>query len=114
MKNNIITDNVSISTIIKEYLNHRFKIFYVVDYESRLIGTITQGDLLRALSEADLNLKTYDIMQHNFIKIKSKNEIDKDLIDFLSENRIDELPIIDDNGKVIEIYSIYNHLKSLL
>ena len=53
-------------------------------------------------------------MQHNFIKITSKNELTKDLIDFLSENRIDELPIVDDKGKLIEIYSVYNHLKSLL
>ena len=111
-KNIIIGIKDSVSSIVKTYLDHRCKIFYVLNDESSLIGTITQGDLLRAIAEGNLGLKTLDIMQHNSISIKSKKEIDNNLIDLLSENHIDELPIVDDNGKIIEIFSLYDMLKN--
>ena len=115
MKKNIIYGiNDNVSTVIQSYLKYRCKIFYVLNDESSLIGTITQGDLLRAIAEGNLGLKTLDIMQHNSISIKSKKEIDNNLIDFLSENHIDEIPIVNNNGKIIEIYSLYEMLKSKL
>ncbi|EJO5346073.1 nucleotidyltransferase family protein [Clostridium botulinum] len=81
-------------------------IILVVDEERKLIGTITDGDIRRAILEGiSLEQEIQEIMHENPIKIKQGAPIEE-IKDVLIKNAIKDLPIVDGNNKVIDMITI--------
>ena len=96
-KENIILDNLKIITAIKILNKVKLKTLIVIDKNNKLIGTLTDGDIRRAL------LKGHSV--NNFIfsianKKPIKKKIGKKLIKF---NGAKIIPLVDKNNKVINI-----------
>ena len=96
-KENIILDNLKIITAIKILNKVKLKTLIVIDKNNKLIGTLTDGDIRRAL------LKGHSV--NNFIfsianKKPIKKKIGKKLIKF---NGAKIIPLVDKNNKVIKI-----------
>ena len=83
----------------------------IVDKEKKLIGTVTDGDIRRGL----LNGKTLDsnvqeFMNKNFFSFE-EGELSKEKIDKAFKKGIKQMPILDSNGKVMEILQKEEMLK---
>ena len=88
-------------------------ILFVVDVNNKLIGSLTDGDVRRGLlNDFTIDTKIDLIIQPNpcFVR-KGENNIQK-IITFREEN-IRILPVLDDEGKVVNVINFRN-LKSYL
>lgn len=88
-------------------------ILFVVDANNKLIGSLTDGDVRRGLlNDFTIDTKIDLIIQSNpcFVR-KGENNIQK-IITFREEN-IRILPVLDDEGKVVNVINFRN-LKSYL
>ncbi|WP_225866197.1 nucleotidyltransferase family protein [Prochlorococcus marinus] len=80
--------------------NHAY-IALVVDDSNLLIGTITDGDIRRGLLKGKtLEAKATDFMNRNFDSIDQR-EVSKSLINQKFKNGINQLPVIDNEGKIV-------------
>jgi dTDP-glucose pyrophosphorylase len=86
---------------------------FVLDEQMHLVGTLTDGDIRRALiSGIVLSDKIERAMMKNFEKIKDY-EITPSRIRMLREKGIKLLPFIDENGRINRVYNLVEK-KSLL
>lgn len=96
-----IKKDISIRDAIRKLDITAKKILLVVE-EDKLLGTITDGDVRRwILKNGDLNFEVHNIMNKNPIclNVQEKN-LAKEL---MKEKSIESIPLIDDNGKVMDI-----------
>ncbi len=101
---------ITITDLISIYNEKRFRYLYVLNQDGALVGVISQGDLLSAISKLDHYKTVYDVMQHNFLTITDLNHITKKMLKFLKKNHIDEIPIVDKKGHLKDVYSIFELL----
>ncbi|BBM87741.1 nucleotidyltransferase family protein [Candidatus Uabimicrobium amorphum] len=103
-----ISKNNSIKNAIKKLDETGKKILVVVE-EDRLIGVVTDGDIRRwILQNESLNDKVEKIMNRS-PKYLHQNEIDN-ANDFMIENGIDAVPIVDDHHQVVDMYFLSKYL----
>ena len=85
----------------------------IVDEKKNLQGTITDGDIRRALIRGiGLETKIDSIINKKCIKLVTTNHIE-DAIDFFKNESIDFLPIVNKNNKIVNILT-RKQLHSLL
>lgn len=85
----------------------------VIDKNGKLIGILTERDIVRAVSDGNLDAKVKDYMTRNVIGVKSEIS-EAEAGEIMLENHFRHLPIVDDDNKVIGIVSIRDIAKSLL
>ena len=108
----IVEPKMSLEEVIKIIDKTALQIAIVLDKNKKLFGTVTDGDIRRAILKG-LNLKTSidEVMNSNpFFAYKktSKNE----LIDIMKKNSVQHLPIVDADNKVLGISS-YSELTEI-
>jgi dTDP-glucose pyrophosphorylase len=87
------------------------KIALVVDENDKLLGTITDGDIRRAiLNNKDLNDIILDIYYKNPI-IATNNSSKDEIINICITNKIYQIPIVDEKNRVIKIVLLDEILK---
>ncbi len=85
----------------------------VVDSENRPVGTITDGDIRRAiLREVDFSDKVDKVMNVKFRSV-SRNKVDVGYIKEIRNQGIRLLPVVDETGRLVEILDL-KKVKSLL
>lgn len=109
IKNNLLHKDSKITDVIKHLEKCDIKIIVIIDSDRKIEGTITDGDIRRALlKEISLHSKCSLIMNNNPHYAKA-NEIDK--INRLIQESRKSIIIIDDDDRVIGIESsIKTHL----
>lgn len=88
---------------------------FVLNEKDILVGVVSQGDLVKLLSKKIniSSIKISDIMNLNPISITEKAEVDmKKIIETMINSKINEIPVISVEGKIIKILSIYKILES--
>ena len=85
----------------------------VVNNRGKLLGIFTDGDLRRHLEEdSDLtNKKVKEVMTKNPITI-NKKRLAYEALQILREKKIDELPVVDDNGRPAGMLDVQDLLKA--
>jgi dTDP-glucose pyrophosphorylase/predicted transcriptional regulator len=100
-----ITEDATIKQALKNISNGDFQIALVVDKKSKLLGTLTDGDIRRGfLKGLDINSSIKSIFfKRPFVakKTDDKNKLFKIAI----SKRIYQIPVIDKNGRVIDIHT---------
>jgi len=87
------------------------KIALVVDENDKLLGTITDGDIRRAiLNNKNLNDIILDIYYKNPIVAKNNSSKDE-IINICIANKIYQIPIVDEENRVIKIVLLDEILK---
>ncbi len=112
---NINKIKITISSTIKESLSiidaGAIKIALVVDEENKLLGTITDGDIRRAiLNGKSLEDSIADIYYKN-PTVVSVNESRESIINICTSKKIYQIPVVDDDGKVVSIAILDELLK---
>ena len=113
MKNYLIHLNKNIKDSLLQLEKNREKCLVVINSNNVLKGTLTDGDIRRAmLRGADANSKIRKYIKKNPFYLKSKNfannthnmkKVIYDASKKIKDEHIDMIPLIDGNRKVIEI-----------
>lgn len=109
-----VTPDTSFQDALKLMRDHKFRRIPVVDQEGKLIGIVSERDLLHAspspatsLSVWEVNyllwkLKVADIMTHHVITIDQDAPIE-DAANLMVTRKIGGLPVVDHAGKVVGV-----------
>ena len=80
----------------------------LVDEQGRLSGLFTDSDLAKLLEQRmdqQLDRRIADVMTHDPLTLDAEARM-RDVVEILSENKVSELPVVDENGKPIGLIDI--------
>jgi dTDP-glucose pyrophosphorylase len=107
----LIKPDTQIKTIIEVIDRGALGIALVVDDERHLLGTVTDGDIRRAILKGiPFEAKANEIMNENcvFVGQDSSNRFINRLFEI---KQIKQIPVLDDDGRVIDIVLVNDILK---
>ena len=103
-KNTILTTKATIQDVLKNLNKNGKRITLIVNNKKEFQGTISDGDIRRALIDgAKQNSSIKKIINKNSFMVSPqiKPEIISDL---MLENKIQQIPVISENKKIIGLY----------
>jgi len=115
----LILKNMSVRNAMKQLNETSEKVLYIVDGEKRLQGSLTDGDIRRALlGGSGLDSCIADIMNKNpkYIRRTEANRT-KRTKELMLKFKIESLPVLDDEGRVTDIalwVDVFNAGKKVL
>lgn len=84
----------------------RILCLFVIDEEERLIGTLTDGDIRRALlSGVELTESISGAVQKDFVKMRADDITPADIKNYRAKG-ITLLPCVDENGRITKVYDL--------
>ena len=99
----LIKPSLAVKDALKQMDKEGEKILYVIDKKQKLLGTLTDGDIRRFfLNNGKLNQKIEKCYNKNPIVLKNHDEILARNI--LLKHKIESVPVIDENGKIIDCF----------
>ena len=102
MKKLLIRSNITIRKALDTLNSTGRKCLIVVDNKSKLIGTLSDGDVRKAISKRySLNTKIFNIMNTNPKYINERNYQNQNIKDYFIKYLIDLIPVIDEK-KIIK------------
>jgi len=104
-----INEDQSISTALDIMTDKEVSGLLVVDSESKLVGILTERDVL--FESLDSTKLVKELMTKNVITSKPGINVDE-AKDILKNNRIEKLPLIDDNQKIHGLYTTQDILNT--
>ncbi|MFU0525116.1 IMP dehydrogenase [Gardnerella pickettii] len=84
----------------------------VVDGENRLVGIITNRDMRFIASEDYDRLKVKDVMTRENLVTGPSNISKEDAHRLLAENKVEKLPLVDDEGKLTGLITVKDFVKT--
>ena len=103
--------NSTIKEALKIIDSGAVKIALVVDENDKLLGTITDGDIRRAILKGkSLEDSIRDIYYKNPITV-SIDESKENIINLCTSKKIYQIPVVDKNGKIVKIILLDEILK---
>ncbi len=106
----LIKPTESLETVIKTLQKGGVRIVMVVDAASNLLGTITDGDVRRALiNHFDLESEASNIMNKHPVVAKIGDSKEA-ILSKMKERDIFHMPIIDLDGKLVDLETIHQVL----
>ncbi|MEW7289533.1 nucleotidyltransferase family protein [Aquimarina sp. 2304DJ70-9] len=104
--NYIISNTLTIKETLKKLNESEGRTLFVLDQNKKLIGSVSDGDVRRALLRG-INIEdTVVEVANKNVRFIKQNEIDKDKINSLKEELISLIPIVNTEGKVISIVDL--------
>tara|TARA_B100000886_G_scaffold334084_1_gene289092 strand:- start:11202 stop:12245 length:1044 start_codon:yes stop_codon:yes gene_type:complete len=98
-----IQSNKTLFDALKNLENGACQIVLVIDSDLKLLGTISDGDIRRHLiTGKTLTTKVNVVMNTKFISVK-KGEKKQKILQIMKEKSINQIPVIDESGKILEI-----------
>jgi arabinose-5-phosphate isomerase len=113
VENPIVDEDALVKDVLVKITSVRAGSASVVDKKKQLLGIFTDGDLRRNL-ESDQNLalrKIKDVMTRS-PKTITKDKLAAEALRILKENRIDEIPVVDDKNRPIGLIDVQDLLKA--
>ena len=107
-KKTILKSNDTMDDAIRVLNEEALRIVMIVDDQEKLLGTITDGDIRRALTK-HLNMSTMlsQIMHLSPISI-SLDFTNEQILSLMKKKSVLQLPIIDESGKIIGLKTLQN------
>lgn len=109
MNRNIIYDNATLKNALEQLNSFTRKdslTLFVLNAEERLIGTVTDGDIRRALiSGISIDDNITSCMFRNFRSIQ-KNNFSLEYIEKLKSDEIGLIPLLNENGCIIKVIDL--------
>jgi dTDP-glucose pyrophosphorylase/CBS domain-containing protein len=98
----------SISKALKLIDKGGIRIALVVDERNTLLGTLSDGDIRRGLlKDKDVNSSILDLYNKKpIVAIAGTSENELNNISKASEDQVDQIPLIDSNGKLVDIHFV--------
>jgi dTDP-glucose pyrophosphorylase len=88
------------------------KLCLVVDEEKKLLGTLSDGDIRKALlKKASLSTSVCEVMNKSFTFVASR-ESRSNVLDLMKARKLTVIPILDHNKKILGVHTLYGILGS--
>lgn len=109
----ILPISVTVGQVIRNLNEVAIKIVMVTNEEGKLEGTISDGDIRRALLNGlDLNSPIANVIHRNALVVPP--DMDRDLIkQLMVANKIQQIPVVDSNYNVIGLH-LWDEISSLV
>lgn len=106
MKKDVITvlPNDSVKKAIKELVDNKTSMVAVKDTEGNLVGIATEYDLILAISTVGYGLDVANIMEKEFVSIKTDTTVEEIAEAFLTK-RVKTFPVLDEKDKLVGVLS---------
>jgi len=112
MKQILVKENFSIKETLKVIDSGAIRLAVVVDKNNKVIGTISDGDIRRAILKGfNLNDSIKEIYFKNPILAKT-NESSEAIIKKAIENKVYQIPVVNEKNYLIEIVDLATLLKN--
>lgn len=106
-----LAKTASISEAIKVIDVGHAQIALVIDDNRRLIGTITDGDIRRALLLGEpLDTPIEKIMSHNF-RALSIDATEEEALALMRREKLHQIPTLDEQGRIVGLFSLEELIK---
>ncbi len=108
----VVKENLLVKDVLFKITKARCGSACVSNIKGKFIGIFTDGDLRRQIEEDSdvLNCKVKNVMTKNPTTI-SKDQLAVDALKILREKKVDELPVMDQNKKLVGLLDIQDLLK---
>lgn len=107
-----LDENTTIIEALKIIDESALQIGIVLDHSDKLIGTLTDGDIRRALiNNYNLNDKIAKIINKNPTVCKTTDDIES-IIKIALEKTLHQIPIVDENNRIIRLEITDNLIKN--
>ena len=102
----LVSSSTSLRQTIEAITEGSLQIALVVDSENKLLGTVTDGDIRKAiLAGKDLNITAGEAMRSQPITSASKTPRAA-ILKLMREKRIHQMPLLDDQGRVVDVLTV--------
>ena len=106
MREVLVHEGATIRDAMEALDRSALQIVLVVDARGRLLGTVTDGDLRRALLEGSTlasPLRPYIYQDYASVSPSADRA---DVLDLMRARRIEQVPVVDDAGKVVGLHTL--------
>ncbi|HIA99446.1 MAG TPA: CBS domain-containing protein [Gemmatimonadetes bacterium] len=112
LQSHSITRDCTVREAIDQMNQNRVGILIVVDPEGILLGTVTDGDVRRAiLRSISLSSSLEEIMCRHPLTV-SPASTPSDVLQVMEEHRLHHIPVLDDDNRVVDLLHIGDFLGS--
>jgi dTDP-glucose pyrophosphorylase len=102
----LVSSSTSLRQTIEAITKGNLQIALVVDSENKLLGTVTDGDIRKAiLAGKDLNIAAGEAMRSQ-PTTSSANTPRAAILNLMREKRIHQMPLVDDQGRVVDVLTV--------
>ena len=105
-KESVVSVDSTLAEAIKVLDETESKICLVVDQDSKLIGTITDGDIRRAILKDVSFSSTLSLVMNREPIIFVKGERNSKRFQLISEKQIKQIPVVDNNGIIVDLLTL--------
>lgn len=102
----LVSSSMTLRQTIEAITNSALQIALVVDDNNKLIGTVTDGDIRKAiLAGKDLNITAAEAMRKS-PTTSSASTPRSAIIKLMREKRIHQMPIVNESGQVVDVLTV--------
>lgn len=113
MEKYIITVGYTIKEVMEVFEYNRDRAVMVVNQENKVIGSVSQGDIIKALASGrSIYTKAENIMNNSFIFLNSADY--KKAYEIFKNKKISLIPVLDNENKLINIITLDDIFKYLV
>lgn len=103
MKTHLIEIKASIRQALQQMNDNRVKFLVVIDCDNKVTGTLTDGDIRRALlKKYNLDDFIYDAMCKNFTVVRIDEQL-QEVIEKFKNLSIEFLPVVNEDGEIVNL-----------
>lgn len=109
----VIKENDTVKSAAMEMKEHNLGALVVIDESEKVVGIITERDLVKVVADGKLDAKIKEYMSKEVLGVTEDTPI-TDALNVMLDHGFRHLPIVGRNGKIIGIVSIRDLSKALL
>lgn len=114
MQRYCVSQNYTIKEVLEQFESANDRVAIVVSENNKVIGVVSQGDILRALSSGQSIYEKVDqVIQKSFLHLYQK-DMEK-AYEIFKKKKISLLPIINNENQLVDVITlnnIYEYLES--
>ena len=109
-----VREQYTMKEVLEQFESNHDRVAIVINESNKVIGVVSQGDILRALSAGrGIFTPIYQIIQTSFLHLYGKDM--QKAYPIFKKKQITLLPIVDRNNELLDVITltdIYNYLES--
>ena len=115
----VIKESIFLKEALEKMGQSKLGIACIVDYQSKLVGILTDGDIRRKLLKVQKPFSAFfvdDVLKHAIkspLTIEPNNTL-RDAVDLMGKKQVWDLPVVNAQGKLVGLLHLHPAVKVLL